>query len=169
MLVKKCRCCSIVKDIVDFGKNKSKKDGLATECIMCKRSLDKKYSERNKEVIRQKASAWYYNNLERAQERNRQIARKWQLENPDRNCAKAAKYRAKKLQATPSWLTVEDYQKIEIEYSLAQWTSEMMKEDYHVDHIVPLQGKDVCGLHVPWNLQVIPAVANLKKGNKNVL
>ena len=165
---KHCYCCKVNKDVSLFGNNKSKPDGLGSECKECKRNFDVKYKQKLEVKERNRANAleWYKNNTEYAKEKMKAVSKRWKEENRDKYNAKAAKYRASKLQATPSWLTEEDFKKIETEYSLAVWTSLVMASSYHVDHIVPLQGKTVCGLHVPWNLRVIPATVNISKGNR---
>lgn len=76
-----------------------------------------------------------------------------------------AKRRAIKLKALPSWLNDFDKFVIGEMYETAQRRSKVTGIKWHVDHIVPLQGDNVCGLHVPCNLQVIPAVQNLRKSN----
>lgn len=91
----------------------------------------------------------------------------YQKNNPDICNANNSKRRAQKLQATPKWLTQEQYKEIGKFYSLAkelQWLSE---EPLEVDHIIPLQGENVSGLHVPWNLQILTKSQNSSKGNKN--
>jgi hypothetical protein len=167
--MKNCYKCKTFKLPIEFGKNSSKPDGLATECRVCKRQQDREYAAKNREVAKQRASEWYYNNLEYAVERNRSTGKKWRIENKDKNAAKATRYRSKKLNATPVWLSTEQLQQIESFYWLAQLQKELTDTTYHVDHIVPLKGKTVCGLHVPWNLQVIPALENIRKGNRIVL
>jgi hypothetical protein len=164
--MKTCYKCQQEKDSSEFGKNRSKYDGLSTECRACKRKKDNEYSAKNREKAKLRASEWYRNNKDRALSNRKISSARWAKENPAKNNAKASKYRAAKLGATPLWLTEEDIKAIDVEYSLALWTSEVMKSSYHVDHIVPLQGKQVCGLHVPWNLQVIPASINISKGNR---
>jgi len=69
-------------------------------------------------------------------------------------------------QATPKWLTKEHKQQIVDTYELMRDCRAVTGEDYHVDHIVPLRGENICGLHVPWNLQVLPAYVNISKANK---
>ena len=77
-----------------------------------------------------------------------------------------AEYRALRRNARPPWLTEEHHTQILAVYLEARRLSRSTGVVYHVDHIVPLKGETVCGLHVPWNLRAIPAEENLKKGNK---
>jgi hypothetical protein len=93
----------------------------------------------------------------------------WKAQNKDRLCALQAKRRAQKLRATPAWLTEFDSLWLHEIYSLRRLRSKALGITFHVDHIVPLVGKQVCGLHVPWNLQLLPAEKNLKKRNKFVV
>lgn len=78
----------------------------------------------------------------------------------------AAMKRSRKKQATPSWLTKFDIDYIKNIYLQAQVLTEITNTKYEVDHIIPLKGKTVSGLHVPWNLRVITKHENNKKRNK---
>ena len=82
--------------------------------------------------------------------------------------ALVAKRRAAKLQATPPWLTAGHIAAMQAKFEEAARLTADTGIEHHVDHIVPLQGRGVRGLHVPWNLQVIPASVNLKKHNRLV-
>ncbi|MEE9528427.1 MAG: hypothetical protein V3V88_00040 [Dehalococcoidia bacterium] len=85
----------------------------------------------------------------------------WAKNNPDKRAATAAKYRATKLQATPIWA---DFTKIDRAYELAQ-EYRGKGIDAEVDHIIPLQGRNVCGFHVQGNLQIINMNHNRFKAN----
>ncbi len=92
--------------------------------------------------------------------------REYYLENKEYFLERAARRRASKLNATPPWLTKQDFEQIKELYEITKAFKLYTGEEYHVDHIIPLQGENVCGLHVPWNLQVISAKENLSKHNK---
>lgn len=76
-----------------------------------------------------------------------------------------AKRHAAKIKRTPSWLNIGDWFEIECIYKYCS-SLRSVGLDYEVDHIIPLQGKNVSGLHAPWNLQVITAAENSAKGNR---
>lgn len=97
-------------------------------------------------------------NEERRQRAYIKKRKAWAAKNPSRSHRR----RKRTQQATPSWLTVEQAGQIAALYEEAK----ARPGNWHVDHIIPLRGKNVSGLHVPWNLQVIPAKDNLKKGNR---
>lgn len=86
----------------------------------------------------------------------------WARANPAKRRKLTAQARRWIKQATPSWLTSEQKAAIHAIYMDAA----AREGDLQVDHIVPIRGKEVCGLHVPWNLRVISGEENRKKGNR---
>ncbi len=88
--------------------------------------------------------------------------KKWRILNPDKVAMHTGKRRANKLQATPSWY---EYHQISLLYSKAQEWSGILGCSLHVDHIIPLQSKTVCGLHCFANMQLLDKSINGAKGN----
>jgi hypothetical protein len=133
--------------------------------VAAKKTERKEYLKNNKEkllpAIIKYQTAYYESNREKLLQSRREYV---QL-NPEKLTAQNAKRKAARLQRTPNWLTKKDYAAIELFYAQAKAMSDQTGEKYHVDHIIPLRGKKVSGLHVPTNLQVISAKVNLKKKN----
>jgi hypothetical protein len=92
-------------------------------------------------------------------------SREYAKRHPGRVNALTAKRRARLARATPSWLDERQLVEIRGLYELAQ----ELGPGWEVDHIVPIRSPLVCGLHVPWNLRVIPTTENRRKGNRLVL
>jgi 5-methylcytosine-specific restriction endonuclease McrA len=70
-----------------------------------------------------------------------------------------------KINATPPWLTDEQKKDIKNLYFECKIISDTTGVKHHIDHIIPLNNELVCGLHVPWNLQILTAKDNLIKSN----
>ena len=92
----------------------------------------------------------------------------WQSDNRDSMNASAAKVRAKRNERQPKWIKDVFVQEIKIWYRRAQLIKRFTNTLWEVDHIVPLNGKDVSGLHVPWNLQLLTKKQNREKTNTHV-
>ncbi len=89
--------------------------------------------------------------------------RQW-LANTGRGAGYEAKRRSQKLRATPKWADLEAIARIYCERDAITRKTGIV---HHVDHIIPLQGKTVCGLHVAANLRIVPASVNVRKGRKH--
>lgn len=105
----------------------------------------------------------YYANRERKIEYQKQLNKKKIEEYRPRKSAQASKERAVKRNATPPWFSSDDSKQVKALFKQRERLIEQTGVDHHVDHIIPLNGTTVCGLHVPWNLRVIPATENLSK------
>lgn len=126
------------------------------------KQIRKKYRIENKDKLSEKRKIYYKNNKKAMLESGKRHYNLFK----HKYMAKYAKRRAAKLKATPPWLTKEQLLHIEKLYEQAKKLEKQTGVKYHIDHIIPLQGKNVCGLHVPWNLQIITAEENLSKNNK---
>ena len=124
-----------------------------------KRVADKKGADAHRQRVRD----WRAANLEKTRAFNRVSAAKQRAEHPEKTLAHARKAQTARLKRYPVWA---DDEKIQQVYAEAKHMSEITGEPWHVDHIVPLQGKKVSGLHVHYNLQVIPGKENMQKHNQ---
>jgi hypothetical protein len=138
------------------------------------------YRVKNREKLAAYKKAWSLENQSKVQEngKKRYQDKKEQIKayvaeykklNPAKANANKAKRKAAKKQRTPKWLTDIDFERIENQYRLAEILTKLHNEPWHVDHIIPLQGKLVSGLHVPSNLQVLRGSENCSKQNQFVL
>jgi hypothetical protein len=123
---------------------------------------NKLWRDENKEYIAVYKKTWRENHKDKQNLYNKL----WKKLNPEKVNAQISKRRSAKLNRIPKWLNLDALREIENLYKLAIDKTKETGIKWHVDHIIPLQGKIVSGLHVPANLQVIPAVENLKKNNK---
>lgn len=88
---------------------------------------------------------------------------RWRLANPQKKRALTNAYRARLRRQTPPWADMDRIKQI---YELAQTESERTGQVIEVDHIFPLRGKTFSGLHVDYNLQLLPKPDNCRKGNR---
>lgn len=148
MNAKRCLDCDVV-----LGLNNCYPSHFKHSKYVCKKCQNKRDNSRpcRKKYLKEYTKNHYIENRETYRKKQKQ----WKLANPKMRCQQAAKRRAAKLQRTPEWSDLDQIKQIyaDCPYNLA------------VDHIIPMQGKFVSGLHVPENLQYLDLPTNSAKHN----
>lgn len=137
---KECAGCSREFRVSEIRSNL----GFCTECLRIWKA--------------QQVKKWRTKNGEHVIE----YGRKYRKENQVKIYSRSVKQRAEKSQRSPKWA---DLTAIQLYYETRKALSEATGIEYHVDHELPLKGRLVSGLHVPENLQIIPALRNIRKNN----
>jgi len=160
------------KEVLNKKTREYREKNLETSRAKCRawaatnKSRRKEYLKSNKEkllpAIIKYQTEYYQANRESLLQARRDYAQKY----PEKVLAQSAKRKAARAQRTPKWLTKEDFAVIESFYAKAKAMSKKTGDEYHVDHIIPLRGKKVSGLHVPSNLQILLGTENISKFNK---
>lgn len=172
---KVCTCCGEEKDLDLFSKKPSGKLGRNSQCKVCKsanykansiarKAAQKLYRDKpeNKESARLRSQQWRKDNPERVKENNHHHSKRHYQENKEKYFFKASLRELRVRRATPKWANLDDIYKV---YQLCKKISKTTGVPHEVDHAIPLQGKDVCGLHVFQNLQIVPQKHNRQKSN----
>ena len=172
-----CRVCAIAKSLIEYPNHKAYANGKETRCKSClseyrkrkwQENLEKsrgyghKYKSKNRQLISVRNKEYVLNNPKK----RKQTMHEYRQRTKPLQASYTRKRQAAKMNRTPAWLTDFDKLKIKCIYSIAAMLTRENKEEWTVDHIIPLQGKLVSGLHVPSNLQVMRGSENYAKINK---
>lgn len=171
--MKTCWTCHEEKALFAFTRDKSKRDGYSGRCAECSRKAN---AAANKDKLKGAERQRRYKKAHPERVAARQAAdkessalriKKWVEENREREkvriYAKTARRRVKRISATVPWANEFFMREA---YDLAKRRTAATGFKWEVDHEYPLQHPDFCGLHVDYNLQVIPASVNRAKGNR---
>lgn len=172
-MLKVCARCRVEKTRSLFGLDKNRKDGLNVYCKPCVRERSLAYCEANRERVRKskaesvrrhadRRAEWLAANAEKLRAYWRDYGKRYRAEKRAETAEKTRRQQAARRKAVPPWF---DREKAAAIYAEAQ-ARRAAGEDVHVDHIVPLNGETVCGLHWHGNLQILTAEQNLAKSNK---
>ena len=128
-------------------------------------AIRKSYRSANKDKLNLYQREWRKANNEKVIIQRRSYQQAYQQANPEKQAFYSIKRYATKLQATPNWFEDELVQQI---YSAKYRLNEMWGTNFEVDHIYPLQGNTVCGLHCHANLQLLDKSLNASKSNNQL-
>jgi len=161
----KCTKCASIQSNIWKQENPEKYTASARKWLENNRSLHntrvKRWQEANPEKVKIAAKAWVKANPEKVKAKTKRYIQK----HPAEYTARAVANVAKRANRVPKWLTINDKWMMREAYKLAKLRTSMFGFIWEVDHIIPLRGKYVSGLHVPTNLQVIPKTENREKRN----
>ena len=175
-----CKPCQSASNrsyrLSDRGKVMIKAARSATAAKVKKAEADRLYRLEQGDALKAKKRVYYQANKERIAAKAKQTyaadsskaklrSAKWKSENKAQWNAKCMERYTQKIKARPAWLSEDDLWLIAEAYDISNHRTKVFGFEWNVDHIVPLRGKTVCGLHVPWNLQVVPASYNCSKRN----
>lgn len=186
MQTKRCTKCLVEKALEQFSRNaRNKTDGRQPKCKDCHRAYEIRNAERIRVLqhakyardparAKRRVSDWVKKNPEKAlankrawRERNVekmvQIRKQWLEDHPEYRAYNCRMYQASKLRATPAWANRTRMRRF---YTEARRLTRETGIQHHVDHIVPLISKVVCGLHCEANLQVLRFDENVRKSNR---